>query len=260
MEVIKELEKDLSEITGFAATSLQPNSGAQGEYAGLMVIRAYHQANGDDQRNIALIPSSAHGTNPASAVMAGMKVVVVACDEKGNIDVEDLRSKAEQHSDNLSALMITYPSTHGVFEASVKEITSIIHSHGGQVYMDGANMNAQVGLTSPGIIGADVCHLNLHKTFAIPHGGGGPGMGPICCAAHLAPFLPKHDVIEMGGAQGISSISAAPWGSALILLISYAYIKMLGSEGLTDSTKYAILNANYIKERLAGSFDVLYTG
>ena len=260
MEVIKELEKDLSEITGFAATSLQPNSGAQGEYAGLMVIRAYHQANGDDQRNIALIPSSAHGTNPASAVMAGMKVVVVACDEKGNIDVEDLRSKAEQHSDNLSALMITYPSTHGVFEASVKEITSIIHIHGGQVYMDGANMNAQVGLTSPGIIGADVCHLNLHKTFAIPHGGGGPGMGPICCAAHLAPFLPKHDVIEMGGAQGISSISAAPWGSALILLISYAYIKMLGSEGLTDSTKYAILNANYIKERLAGSFDVLYTG
>ena len=260
MEVIKELEKDLSEITGFAATSLQPNSGAQGEYAGLMVIRAYHQANGDDKRNIALIPSSAHGTNPASAVMAGMKVVVVACDEKGNIDLEDLRSKAEQHSDNLSALMITYPSTHGVFEASVKEITSIIHSHGGQVYMDGANMNAQVGLTSPGIIGADVCHLNLHKTFAIPHGGGGPGMGPICCAAHLAPFLPKHDVIEMGGAQGISSISAAPWGSALILLISYAYIKMLGSEGLTDSTKYAILNANYIKERLAGSFDVLYTG
>ena len=260
MEVIKELEKDLSEITGFAATSLQPNSGAQGEYAGLMVIRAYHQANGHDQRNIALIPSSAHGTNPASAVMAGMKVVVVACDEKGNIDVEDLRSKAEQHSDKLSALMITYPSTHGVFEASVKEITDIIHSHGGQVYMDGANMNAQVGLTSPGIIGADVCHLNLHKTFAIPHGGGGPGMGPICCAAHLAPFLPKHDVIEMGGAQGISSISAAPWGSALILLISYAYIKMLGSEGLTDSTKYAILNANYIKERLAGSFDVLYTG
>lgn len=260
MEVIKELEKDLSEITGFAATSLQPNSGAQGEYAGLMVIRAYHHANGDHHRNIALIPSSAHGTNPASAVMAGMKVVVVACDEKGNIDVEDLRSKAEQHSDKLSALMITYPSTHGVFEASVKEITGIIHSHGGQVYMDGANMNAQVGLTSPGIIGADVCHLNLHKTFAIPHGGGGPGMGPICCAAHLTPFLPKHDVIEMGGAQGISSISAAPWGSALILLISYAYIKMLGSEGLTDSTKYAILNANYIKERLAGSFDVLYTG
>ena len=260
MEVIKTLEKDLAEITGFDATSLQPNSGAQGEYAGLMVIRAYHQANGDHHRNIALIPSSAHGTNPASAVMAGMKVVVVACDENGNIDVNDLREKAEKHSENLASLMITYPSTHGVFEASVKEITSIIHEHGGQVYMDGANMNAQVGLTSPGLIGADVCHLNLHKTFAIPHGGGGPGMGPICCKAHLAPFLPKHTVVEMGGEQGISSISAAPWGSALILLISYAYIKMLGAQGLTDSTKYAILNANYIKERLAGSFDVLYTG
>src|SRR5210317_552986 len=259
-EVIEALERDLAIITGFDATSLQPNSGAQGEYAGLMVIRAFHQANGEHHRDIALIPSSAHGTNPASAVMAGMKVVVVACDERGNIDVEDLRAKAEQHSANLSALMITYPSTHGVFESAVKEITDIIHQHGGQVYMDGANMNAQVGLTSPGIIGADVCHLNLHKTFAIPHGGGGPGMGPICCKAHLAPFLPKHDVIEMGGKQGISSISAAPWGSALILLISYAYIKMLGSEGLTDSTKYAILNANYIKERLAGSFDVLYTG
>jgi len=260
MQVIEELEKDLAEITGFDATSLQPNSGAQGEYAGLMVIRAYHQANGDHHRNIALIPSSAHGTNPASAVMAGMKVVVVACDENGNIDVDDLRAKAEKHSENLSSLMITYPSTHGVFEASVKEITSIVHQHGGQVYMDGANMNAQVGLTSPGLIGADVCHLNLHKTFAIPHGGGGPGMGPICCKSHLAPFLPKHTVIDMGGEQGISSISAAPWGSALILLISYAYIKMLGSEGLTDSTKYAILSANYIKERLAGSFDVLYTG
>jgi glycine dehydrogenase len=260
MQVIEELERDLAVITGFDATSLQPNSGAQGEYAGLMVIRAYHQANGDHHRDIALIPSSAHGTNPASAVMAGMKVVVVACDDHGNIDVDDLRSKAEKHSENLASLMITYPSTHGVFEASVKEITDIIHQHGGQVYMDGANMNAQVGLTSPGIIGADVCHLNLHKTFAIPHGGGGPGMGPICCKAHLAPFLPQHSVIAMGGEQGISSISAAPWGSALILLISYAYIKMLGAEGLTDSTKYAILNANYIKERLAGSFDVLYTG
>ena len=259
-EVIEALERDLAIITGFDATSLQPNSGAQGEYAGLMVIRAYHQANGDHHRDIALIPSSAHGTNPASAVMAGMKVVVVACDERGNIDVEDLRAKAEQHSANLSALMITYPSTHGVFESAVKEITDIIHQHGGQVYMDGANMNAQVGLTSPGLIGADVCHLNLHKTFAIPHGGGGPGMGPICCKSHLAPFLPTHDVIPMGGEQGISSISAAPWGSALILLISYAYIKMLGAEGLTDSTKYAILNANYIKERLAGSFDVLYSG
>ena len=260
LQVIDELERDLAVITGFDATSLQPNSGAQGEYAGLMVIRAYHQANGDHHRNIALIPSSAHGTNPASAVMAGMKVVVVACDNHGNIDVDDLRAKAEQHSENLASLMITYPSTHGVFEASVKEITGIIHEHGGQVYMDGANMNAQVGLTSPGIIGADVCHLNLHKTFAIPHGGGGPGMGPICCKAHLAPFLPQHPIISMGGDRGISSISAAPWGSALILLISYAYIKMLGTEGLTDSTKYAILNANYIKERLAGSFDVLYTG
>jgi len=260
LQVIDELERDLAVITGFDATSLQPNSGAQGEYAGLMVIRAYHQANGDHHRNIALIPSSAHGTNPASAVMAGMKVVVVACDDHGNIDVDDLRAKAEQHSENLASLMITYPSTHGVFEASVKEITGIIHEHGGQVYMDGANMNAQVGLTSPGIIGADVCHLNLHKTFAIPHGGGGPGMGPICCKAHLAPFLPQHPIISMGGDRGISSISAAPWGSALILLISYAYIKMLGTEGLTDSTKYAILNANYIKERLAGSFDVLYTG
>jgi len=259
-EVIETLERDLAVITGFDATSLQPNSGAQGEYAGLMVIRAYHQANGEGHRNIALIPSSAHGTNPASAVMAGMKVVVVACDDHGNIDVEDLRAKAEQHSENLSSLMITYPSTHGVFESAVKEITDIIHQHGGQVYMDGANMNAQVGLTSPGLIGADVCHLNLHKTFAIPHGGGGPGMGPICCKAHLAPFLPTHDVIPMGGEKGISSISAAPWGSALILLISYAYIKMLGAEGLTDSTKYAILNANYIKERLAGSFDVLYSG
>lgn len=259
-EIIAELERDLSEITGFDATSLQPNSGAQGEYAGLMVIRAYHRANGDDQRNIALIPSSAHGTNPASAVMAGMKVVVVACDEHGNIDVADLKAKAEKYSENLAALMITYPSTHGVFEASVKEITGIIHDHGGQVYMDGANMNAQVGLTSPGLIGADVCHLNLHKTFAIPHGGGGPGMGPISVKSHLAPFLPKHPVVNMGGEQGITSISAAPWGSALILLISYAYIKMLGGEGLTLSTKYAILNANYIKERLAGTFDVLYTG
>jgi len=259
-EVISTLERDLAVITGFDATSLQPNSGAQGEYTGLMVIRAYHQANGEGHRDIALIPSSAHGTNPASAVMAGMKVVVVACDDHGNIDVEDLRAKAEQHSAILSSLMITYPSTHGVFESAVKEITDIIHQHGGQVYMDGANMNAQVGLTSPGLIGADVCHLNLHKTFAIPHGGGGPGMGPICCKAHLAPFLPKHPVIDMGGEQGINSISAAPWGSALVLLISYAYIKMLGAEGLTDSTKYAILNANYIKERLAGAFDVLYSG
>lgn len=258
--IIRELEKDLAEITGFDATSLQPNSGAQGEYAGLMVIRAYHESRGDGHRNIALIPNSAHGTNPASAVMAGMKVVVVKCDDQGNIDVEDLRAKAEQYSSDLSCLMITYPSTHGVFESAVIEITDIIHSHGGQVYMDGANMNAQVGLTSPGNIGADVCHLNLHKTFAIPHGGGGPGMGPICVKKHLAPFLPGNFLIKTGGEQAITAISAAPWGSALILLISYAYIKMLGEEGLTNSTKYAILNANYIKSRLHGKFDVLYTG
>ena len=259
-EVLKKLEHQLNIVTGFAGTSLQPNSGAQGEFAGLMTIRAYHLANGDAHRNICIIPASAHGTNPASAVMAGMKVIVTKTAENGNIDVNDLREKVTFHSANLAALMVTYPSTHGVFESEIQEITKIIHEHGGQVYMDGANMNAQVGLTSPGIIGADVCHLNLHKTFAIPHGGGGPGMGPICCKAHLAPFLPQHSVISMGGEQGISSISAAPWGSALILLISYAYIKMLGAEGLTDSTKYAILNANYIKERLAGSFDVLYTG
>ena len=258
--VIRELEKDLAEITGFDATSLQPNSGAQGEYAGLMVIRAYHESRGESHRHVALIPQSAHGTNPASAVMAGMKVVVVKTDEHGNIDVNDLRAKAEQYSNDLSCLMITYPSTHGVFESAVIEITSIIHAHGGQVYMDGANMNAQVGLTSPGNIGADVCHLNLHKTFAIPHGGGGPGMGPICVKKHLAPFLPGNPEIKTGGDQAISAISAAPWGSALILLISYGYIKMLGAEGLTDSTKYAILNANYIKEKLHGSYEVLYTG
>ena len=258
--IIKELERDLAIITGFDAVSLQPNSGAQGEYAGLMVIRAYHESRGDFHRNIALIPSSAHGTNPASAVMAGMQVVVVKCDEMGNIDVADLQAKAEQHSANLSCLMITYPSTHGVFEAAVKDITDIIHQHGGQVYMDGANMNAQVGLTSPGLIGADVCHLNLHKTFAIPHGGGGPGMGPICVKSQLAPFLPGSPVIKTGGPQAISAISAAPWGSGLILLISYAYIKMLGDKGLTDATRYAILNANYIKAKLAGAYDVLYTG
>lgn len=258
--IINELERDLAEITGFDATSLQPNSGAQGEYAGLMVIRAYHASRGEDHRNVAIIPSSAHGTNPASAVMAGMKVVVVKCDERGNIDVEDLKAKAEKHAENLSCLMITYPSTHGVFEASVKEVTGIIHEHGGQVYMDGANMNAQVGLTSPGLIGADVCHLNLHKTFAIPHGGGGPGMGPICVRKHLAPFLPSNPEIRTGGSQGISSISAAPWGSGLVLLISYAYVKMLGSKGLADATRYAILNANYIKQRLEGHYAVLYSG
>ncbi|GGH66461.1 MAG: glycine dehydrogenase (aminomethyl-transferring) [Bacteroidetes bacterium] len=258
--ILNELERDLAEITGFDATSLQPNSGAQGEYAGLMVIRAYHQSRGEGHRDVAIIPSSAHGTNPASAVMAGMKVVVVKCDERGNIDVEDLKAKADKHADNLACLMITYPSTHGVFEASVTEVTGIIHERGGQVYMDGANMNAQVGLTSPGLIGADVCHLNLHKTFAIPHGGGGPGMGPICVRKHLAPFLPGNELVRTGGSQGISSISAAPWGSSLVLLISYAYIKMLGSKGLTNSTKYAILNANYIKHRLEGHYAVLYTG
>ena len=258
-ELISNLERDLAEITGFHAMSMQPNSGAQGEYAGLMVIRAYHQSRGDDQRNIALIPSSAHGTNPASAVMAGMKVVVTKCDDNGNIDVDDLLEKATKHKDNLAALMITYPSTHGVFEERVKEITQIIHDFGGQVYMDGANMNAQVGLTSPGEIGADVCHLNLHKTFAIPHGGGGPGMGPIGVAEHLSQFLPGHPFVKTGGKHPISPISAAPFGSGLILIISYGYIKMLGEEGLRESTEYAILNANYLKERLHGSFEVLYT-
>ena len=259
-EIFKELEKDLCEITGFAGMSLQPNSGAQGEYAGLMVIRKYHHSRGDYQRNITLIPSSAHGTNPASAVMAGMKVVVVKCDEMGNIDVADLKDKAEKHSNELSALMITYPSTHGVFESSIKEINSIVHQHGGQVYMDGANMNAQVGLTSPGAIGADVCHLNLHKTFAIPHGGGGPGVGPIGVASQLVEFLPGHAIIECGGKNSISSISGAPWGSSLILIISYAYIKMLGAEGLKESTKYAILNANYMKVKLEKHFKILYAG
>lgn len=259
-EILDELEKDLSEITGFYATSLQPNSGAQGEYAGLMVIRAYHQSRGDFHRNIALIPSSAHGTNPASAVMAGMKVVVVKCDEEGNIDISDLKLKAEKHKEELSSLMITYPSTHGVYEENVKEITDIVHQYGGQVYMDGANMNAQVGITNPAKIGADVCHLNLHKTFAIPHGGGGPGMGPIGVAEHLAPFLPGNPIVHAGGEKAISAISAAPFGSALVLLISYAYIKMLGESGLTESTKAAILSANYIKSQLETDYDILYQG
>ena len=258
--VLKELEKQLTKITGFAGTSLQPNSGAQGEFAGLMVIRAYHESRGDFHRNICLIPSSAHGTNPASAVMAGMKVVVTKSTEEGNIDVDDLREKAELHKDNLSALMVTYPSTHGVYESAIKEITQIIHDNGGQVYMDGANMNAQVGLTNPGNIGADVCHLNLHKTFAIPHGGGGPGVGPICVAEQLVPFLPGNPIRRTGGDHAISSISGAPFGSALACLISYGYIKMLGAEGLTESTKVAILNANYIKKRLEGSFETLYSG
>lgn len=259
-EMLTNLEKDLCEATGFAAVSLQPNSGAQGEYAGLMVIRAYHESRGDFDRKVCLIPSSAHGTNPASAVIAGFEVVVTKCDENGNIDVDDLREKAELHKARLGALMVTYPSTHGVFEESICEITDIIHQNGGQVYMDGANMNAQVGLTNPGNIGADVCHLNLHKTFAIPHGGGGPGMGPIGVAAHLAPFLPGSTMVKTGGEKAIHGISSAPFGSALILLISYGYIKMLGAEGLRASTEYAILNANYIKARLKGHYDVLYTG
>ncbi len=254
------LESQLNEITGFYATSLQPNSGAQGEYSGLMVIRAYHNANGEDYRNICLIPSSAHGTNPASAVMAGMKVVVVKTDESGNIDWKDLSQKAEENSENLAALMITYPSTHGVFETNIRQITDKIHACGGQVYMDGANMNAQVGLTNPKIIGSDVCHLNLHKTFAIPHGGGGPGVGPICVAEHLARFLPSHPIVKTGGEESIDALSAAPWGSALACLISYGYVKMLGAKGLKRASEIAILNANYIKKRLEGAFDILYTG
>ena len=259
-EMFENLRNWLTEITGFADTSLQPNSGAQGEYAGLMVIRAYHMSRGDHHRNIALIPTSAHGTNPASAVMAGMKVVLVKCDEKGNIDVADLKEKAELHKNELSALMVTYPSTHGVFEEAIQEICQIIHDNGGQVYMDGANMNAQVGLTSPGRIGADVCHLNLHKTFCIPHGGGGPGMGPICVASHLAPFLPGNPLVKTGGEQAINAISAAPFGSASILPISYAYIAMMGGEGLTNATKIAILNANYMKARLEAHYPILYSG
>ena len=259
-EIIAELDRDLSEITGFARMSFQPNSGAQGEYAGLLVIQAYHQSRGDAHRNIALIPTSAHGTNPASAAMCGMKIVLVKCDKQGNIDVADLREKAMQHKDDLSCLMVTYPSTHGVYEESINEITGIIHANGGQVYMDGANMNAQVGLTSPGNIGADVCHLNLHKTFAIPHGGGGPGMGPIGVAKHLVPFLPSHPLVKTGGEQGIHAVSAAPYGSALILLISYGYIKMLGGDGVTEATRMAILNANYIKESLKDYYPTLYSG
>jgi glycine dehydrogenase len=260
LTILTELEDQLTEITGFAATSLQPNSGAQGEFAGLMVIKAYHESRDDHHRNICLIPSSAHGTNPASAIMAGMKVVVTKSTEEGNIDVDDLREKAELHKNNLSALMVTYPSTHGVYESAIKEITQIIHDNGGQVYMDGANMNAQVGLTNPGNIGADVCHLNLHKTFAIPHGGGGPGVGPICVAEQLVPFLPGNPLVKTGGDKAITAISAAPFGSALACLISYGYIKMLGAQGLTESTKIAILNANYIKHRLEGSFETLYSG
>ena len=259
-EMFDQLEKWLNAITGFAATSFQPNSGAQGEFAGLMVIKAYHENRNEGHRNIVLIPSSAHGTNPASAVMSGSKVVIVKCDEKGNINVIDLQEKAELHKDNLSSLMVTYPSTHGVFEESIIDICQIIHNNGGQVYMDGANMNAQVGLTNPATIGADVCHLNLHKTFCIPHGGGGPGMGPICVAAHLEEFLPGNSVIKTGHENAISAVSSAQWGSASILTISYAYIAMMGVKGMTWATALAILNANYIKERLSGHYPVLYTG
>jgi glycine dehydrogenase len=259
-QVIAELEAALCQITGFAKMSFQPNSGAQGEYAGLLVIQAYHRSRGQAQRNVALIPASAHGTNPASAALNGMHIVVVKCDKQGNIDIADLREKAGQHKDDLSCLMVTYPSTHGVYEEGIQDITRIVHDNGGQVYMDGANMNAQVGLTSPGNIGADVCHLNLHKTFAIPHGGGGPGMGPIGVAEHLAPFLPGHPLVSTGGAQGIHAVSAAPYGSALILLISYGYIRMMGGNGLTEATRIAILNANYIKESLKDHYPTLYSG
>lgn len=259
-KIFRELEAWLNEITGFAATSLQPNSGAQGEYAGLMVIREYLKSKNQDHRNVCVIPSSAHGTNPASAVMAGMKVVVTACDETGAVDFNDLKAKVEQHKDQLAALMVTYPSTHGVFDENIREVCELVHQNGGQVYMDGANMNAQVGLTSPRNIGADVCHLNLHKTFCIPHGGGGPGMGPICVAEHLAPFLPGHPVVDLERPQAMHAVSAAPWGSASILLISYAYIRMMGGDGLTDATRYAILNANYIKSRLEGHYKILYQG
>jgi glycine dehydrogenase len=258
--IIDELSNDLMEITGFAGMSLQPNAGAQGEYAGLMVIRAYLNDIGQSHRNIALIPESAHGTNPASAAMAGMKIVIVKNLQNGNIDIEDLKVKAAQHANDLAVFMVTYPSTYGVYESGIKEITDIVHQHGGQVYMDGANMNAQVGLTSPGLIGADVCHLNLHKTFCIPHGGGGPGMGPIGVAKHLVPYLPGHPVVKTGGDKAIHAISAAPYGSASILLISYVYIKLMGGVGLRQATEAAILNANYIKSRLEKDFPILFTG
>ncbi len=255
-----ELERDLAEITGFAAISLQPNAGSQGEYAGLLVIRAYHHARGDRERDVCLIPASAHGTNPASAVMAGMKVVVVKCDERGNVDLADLEEKAKAHAPRLAALMVTYPSTYGVFEQEIRRITELVHAHGGQVYLDGANMNAQVGLCRPGDFGADVCHLNLHKTFCIPHGGGGPGMGPIGVAKHLVEFLPSHPVVAVGGASALGPVSAAPWGSASILLISWAYIRMMGAAGLKSATEHAILAANYVAKRLASSYPVFYVG
>jgi glycine dehydrogenase len=259
-EMFTQLERDLAEITGFAATSLQPNAGSQGEYAGLLVIRAYHEARGETHRDVCLIPQSAHGTNPASAVMAGLKVVVVKTDEDGNIDLDDLEAKAKENASRLAALMVTYPSTHGVFEEGIRRLCELVHAHGGQVYLDGANMNAMVGVSRPGDIGADVCHLNLHKTFCIPHGGGGPGMGPICVAKHLAPYLPGHPVVPTGGAKASGAVSAAPWGSASILPISYMYIRMMGAEGLAKATKVAILNANYIAKRLEGHYPVLYKG
>ncbi|MBV8399294.1 MAG: aminotransferase class V-fold PLP-dependent enzyme, partial [Acetobacteraceae bacterium] len=260
-ELIGRLAEWLAEVTGFAAVSLQPNAGSQGEYAGLLAIRAYHSGRGAGQRDICLIPSSAHGTNPASAVMAGYRVVVVGCDREGNVDLRDLRAKAAQNAERLAALMITYPSTHGVFEAGIREICAVVHEHGGQVYMDGANLNAQLGLTSPAAIGADVCHLNLHKTFCIPHGGGGPGVGPIGVAAHLAPHLPNHPFrADAGPETGYGPVSAAPFGSALILPITYAYIRMMGPAGLTRATEVAILNANYIAARLSGHYPVLYSG
>ena len=259
-QVFDELSAYLCEITGMKACSLQPNSGAQGELTGLLTIRAYHQAQGHHHRNIALIPQSAHGTNPASAVMAGMDVVVVKCDDRGNIDMDDLAVQAKKHEEHLAAVMVTYPSTHGVFETTIRELCRIIHQHGGLVYLDGANMNAQVGLTSPGLIGADVCHPNLHKTFAIPHGGGGPGMGPICVNEKLSPYLPGHVLTEVGGSEAIDAVSSAPWGSASVLLISYGYIRLLGAEGLTASTVHAILGANYLKSRLEKYYDILYTG
>ena len=260
LAMIADLEKDLATITGFAGCTLQPNSGAAGEYTGLMIIRAYHQSRSQGYRNIILIPASAHGTNPASAAMAGMKIVTVACDAKGNIDVEDLKAKAEQYEGELAGLMVTYPSTHGVFESRIREIVDAVHEHGGQVYMDGANMNAQVGLTNPGFIGADVCHLNLHKTFAMPHGGGGPGVGPVCVAEHLVEFLPGHSVVSTGGADGITAVSSSPWGSALLLPITYGYVKMLGAEGLRRVTEAAIVNANYMSCKLAESYRTFYSG
>src|SRR5205807_9969184 len=260
LEIFRQLEDWLAEITGFAAVSLQPNAGSQGEFAGLLAVREYHASRSEAHRNICLIPTSAHGTNPASAIMAGFKVVSVACLKDGDIDLADLRAKADEHARDLAALMVTYPSTHGVFEPTIREICDIVHAHGGQVYMDGANLNAQVGLCRPGDYGADVCHLNLHETFCIPHGGGGPGMGPICVAKHLAPYLPGHPVVRVGGEEAIGPIAAAPWGSASILLISWAYIRLMGGEGLTQATKIAILNANYMAKRLGPHFPVLYVG